>query len=392
VGNDDLDLASFSGYTPLQVLASVALENREKKDWTDEKDFTHIETLIMEAAEFLVRHGARLSIDAPPDKRLRRSASSGDEPASPTKTEPKSTVKSTSKMRKFLGGAPTSDATGDGNKSDEKASAKSGSKIRNIMGRKDSNDVLASPNKSERKASVKSVANLRNILDSDGKLKAAEVEWNGLSPVNATDHVSLVDDGEVDYPETDAPGGSNERSCAICWKPFGKITNRKHKCRVTLRFVCDDCSTKRLKSQDKEWRISDGQFLLGMVDAAKEKISLAAKAAERDHEESISVEKAREEIRRERLQEEESNRTSLFGDVIGQASNFVFGEEREEEPQQKVKNIMSSMSETRNALIDRGEKINSLGDKSARLVEASSDFARMAKELRKKQSERGIFW
>ncbi len=56
----------------------------------------------------------------------------------------------------------------------------------------------------------------------------------------------------------------------------------------------------------------------------------------------------------------------------------------------RVSGLMGSMNASRNAFNERGEKLNTLAEKTGALKDASEDFAKMAEELRKQQ-ERGIF-
>jgi ABC-type transporter Mla subunit MlaD len=95
--------------------------------------------------------------------------------------------------------------------------------------------------------------------------------------------------------------------------------------------------------------------------------------------------------------EEQSNRDSLFGGMLDQASNFVFGDNGDNTPSasasasDQVNGLSNSLNDTRDALNERGRKLESLGEKTSEMVNASADFAKMAKELQKK-SEGGLFW
>ena len=91
--------------------------------------------------------------------------------------------------------------------------------------------------------------------------------------------------------------------------------------------------------------------------------------------------------------EEQSNRESLFGGMLEAATNYVMGEDQNatQATSQQVSGLTASLDETRDALNQRGERLGTLNDKSAKMVDASADFANMAKELRK-QSEGGLFW
>jgi hypothetical protein len=211
--------------------------------------------------------------------------------------------------------------------------------------------------------------------------------------------------------DTSEAGGNNEKSCAICWVVFGALMNRKHKCRVSRRYICDECSTKRILCDGKEYRLSDGQFALARADAdevANEReADLNARArdtsmesrvpfaqgSERLPEKKPAARKSLKQLRLERLEAEgEADRNSLFGGIMGSAAKLFGTEGEPQTPTQsdEVKGLSDSLGQTRNALLERGDKLATLDDKSAKMVDASADFARMAKELRKK-SEKSWF-
>jgi ABC-type transporter Mla subunit MlaD len=107
----------------------------------------------------------------------------------------------------------------------------------------------------------------------------------------------------------------------------------------------------------------------------------------------VRSQKSHTALRLERLEAEESaDRDSLFGGMMEKATNYVFGQENEDtkRPAEQAEGLAASLAQTRDALNKRGEQLATLNDKSAKMVDASSDFARMAKELRKK-SEAGWF-
>jgi hypothetical protein len=150
----------------------------------------------------------------------------------------------------------------------------------------------------------------------------------------------------------------------------------------------------RVDRLEKSTLDSDGQLLLAAVDAGKEaSIRLHAKS-EQDRIQDVRTQKSHTALRLERLGAEESaDRDSLFDGMTEKATNYVFGREEEEDakrPAEQVEGLTASLGQTRDALNQRGEQLTTLNDKSAKMVDASSDFARMAKELRKK-SEAGWF-
>lgn len=355
--NDPFWSDEYVGHTPLQMLASIALSNVDGAAAIRDRQTK----LIHETAEFLVRNGARLSIDSPPLMRLRSNNGKGSS----------NSLKGSS----------------------DHSSRRSKLKI-------DSKEVMA-------------------VLGGEECLKLAQKEWSELKSVDVTTHGVLETDeftpkGDegVSLSDTDVPGGNSERSCAICWKEFGSVMNRKHRCRVTHRYLCDACSSKRIVSTNvigtkkaaTEYRLSDGQFLLARIDAAKDQSERAQARAREDEARARDAEQARAQARLERLEAETaSNRDSLFGGMVEQATTFVFGND-DSGPRTAVGNqqsasvarqagdLSATLNETRNAMLERGQKIQDLGDKSAKLVVASSDFARMAKELRRKTESQGLFW
>lgn len=170
--------------------------------------------------------------------------------------------------------------------------------------------------------------------------------------------------------DSDSPGGSDSCSCALCWSEFGVISNRKQFCQVTCRYVCDDCSKKRLKDNGSEYRISDGQFNLCRALAAKDIASSRSK---------------QQEASRYRRFREAQARSSLF-----KSNSFKLSVKQTDNGKQTASSLASSMlsnlGQTRNAVLERGDKLNTLADKSEALNNASMDFAAMAKELNKQQN------
>jgi hypothetical protein len=107
----------------------------------------------------------------------------------------------------------------------------------------------------------------------------------------------------------------------------------------------------------------------------------------------MAHERARAQARSDRLEAEQAaSRASLFSGVLDKATAAVFGENDESsKPARRVQDLSASLNQTRDALNERGVKLANLGEKSSQLVDASADFARMAKELRQK-SEGNFFW
>ena len=323
-GDEIKSLSEYFGFTPLQILVVAAKEAREidlKKQEAGDDDFDtmrtvrHIMEVIQSSAEVLMMNGARLNVPPPTPTRL-------DRETPPVCYSLKDAINGRS-----LSSLPPVDRNG----------------LKLIDG---DHVVLTLLGGADRvKSYQKSYASMANTVESTGALKIQK----GLS--------SALD--------SDAPGGSDACSCAICWSEFGMISNRKQFCKVTCRYVCNDCSTKRLVDNGSEYRISDGQFLLGKVEAGKATTNTRAK---------------KEEASRSRRLREAQARSSI---IKSKSSGKL------KDPAENVAATISSLGQTRDAVVERGDKLQSLADKSEALNNASLDFAQMAKQLNQQQSS---FW
>jgi uncharacterized protein YlaI len=317
-------LLNYVGFSPIHILAAASLEASNHKNDLGEEEYLLIEGSISEIYEFLVKHGARISLDPPPENR--RIVQSNINPGSKADTINKN--------------------------------------CRNIQSSKEFSDVLGSY-----------------------RLKTAEMAWKSMKPAESMGKYVLHTD-KVPIEDSPAPGGSDEKSCSICWKAFGTLLNRKHRCRIARRYVCDECSSKRVVENGEEHRVSDGQFLLVQANATKEFASQGEENAKKDQTMSAAA------ARLDRLEAEEAaNRNSLFGGIMENMGRAVFGDAEEESrtTSSDIQGLSASLDQTRDALNQRGEKLNTLAEKSDKLVEASRDFASMATELNK-QSQKGLFW
>ena len=325
-GSDRTSLDDFAGFAPLHVLALIALEFSTLKDKNPQ-----VGSIFGDVAELLVRNGARLSLDPPMKERLRHNKQN------PSPTWQRGAV-----------------------------------------------EILT--------AKIDCDNHVLSLLGGAERLSSAKTTWMETKKV-ANINTKCHDDEKTVVEDSKFAGGSDSLSCCICWGAFGTLMNRKHRCRVMNRYVCDECSSKRLVQASSENRLSDGQFNLARADTIREERQAqvnAAKELRNDPYTKEAMEQKHAALRTDRLvAEERSNRDSLFGGLVGSASNLVFG--NGESPRDQIGGLTATLGKTRDALNQRGEKLASLGDKSAQLVDSSSDFAKMAKELRK-QSEGGAFW
>ncbi|KAL3761521.1 hypothetical protein ACHAWU_006551 [Discostella pseudostelligera] len=291
-------LSCFIGFTPLQLLSVVAMEARSEIDLkareSDENNLElppvlrHISKIVQASAELLLLNGARISMPSPPSSRLNRPTLSGYHSLAMTLEDPK--IKSSRECLPL-----------------------------------DRNELVA-------------------LFGGVSRVNSALKAFKSKS-------VKVADACEIGSTsiDSDAPGGSDSISCAICWSEFGVVSHRKHLCRASRKFVCHECSTKRVVVNGTEHRISDGQYLLAIADTKK--------AAEK-----IKAGQAKQ----------------LF--------NGATNETTETHLKDRFANAMSGLGQAKNAVIERGAKLENLAEKSEALEQASLDFANMAKELNRSQN------
>lgn len=358
VFNGSEELGMYVGFAPIQILALAAVDALQHKESLGETLFLGVVGLIGNVADSMVKNGARMSLDAPSTTRLRKSPSSGS----------------------------IHDAATTGS---ERSSGEM-----NLIERTDEFNIASN-------------VQLADMIGGLERLKTAQLAWDSIKSIPSASGTFIFHMDKLAIEDSQAPGGSDEKSCAICWKPFGKLRNRKHRCRISRRHVCDECSSKRILSEGEEHRVSDGQFLLAKaekVKAVSKPVSLpvvGSLQAKKMHEKTQINKKTQPKSavvsRLERLEaEDQADRDSLFGSFLDNAAKAVFGEEPEKEDKAQAQadsigGLSDQLNQTRDALNQRGEKLNTLAEKSDRLVNASEDFASMAKKLNQ-STQGGFFW
>jgi FYVE zinc finger len=340
VGADEL--TAHIGFAPIQILGAAALDASAQKDVLGGEIFMRLMSMITTVADCLVRHGARLSLDEPPT------------------------------MRSIVRSSGIADF-----------SVGSGGNL---------------PLVDRSKLKIHANQNLADMLGMD-RLDASQMVWNSVKAVNACSGLILHDDTKSAIPDSQAPGGSSEKNCAICWRVFGALRFRRHRCRITKRHVCDECSSKRIIANGVEHRISDGQFLLAKENDARQESErlVAERQQDRIKRAQTAQHAGAATARLDRLEaEDRAQRDSLFGGVMEKMTTAVFGDSEAKDAASKasgeVSGLFASLGQTRDALNERGDKLNSLAEKSDKLVNASKDFASMAKELNRATSNKGLFW
>jgi len=229
---------------------------------------------------------------------------------------------------------------------------------------------------------------LLNLLGGKERLHAAQTSWSLKGSIPAYANMELRP-----KPSTD-----DSTACAVCWKPFGKIRNRKHWCRASHKFVCDECSSKRIIRVGDELRVSDGQYLLACFrnneTTAKAAVPCELALEVANNASNVSI---RSKQHRSTVKEEDESRDELFGglNAIGKTMmNFLSGTDDEDTADQTMSGLTTTLGQTRDALNERGSKLRSLSEKTSALADASKDFAAMAKALKESQQKAnaGFFW
>jgi len=304
----------------------------------------------------LLEHGARLNLDIPPHSRINRS------------------------MNRSVLGRSSSDVDSIIEASEDKLPQI----VRWLVKVDDNEDVL-------------------HAFGGKEVLEKAKQRWSQFRSVHSSRVLHLIRNKQTIDESHDVPGGSDERSCALCWSAFGTLLNRRQLCRITRRYVCDQCSSKRIVAGQDEYRVTDGQFLFAKSEAAK-KQQTSRKHFDRENTMSKRMIMAQAQAARAQAQTtraavsqtpprrdpKQSEREELFGGFIGKAYSFMTGENPVDEEESRMDSLSASLEGARDALNARGEKLSTLSDKTSRLADQSRDFAQLAKEL--ERSERGLFW
>mmetsp|Transcript_3249 Transcript_3249/g.4571 ORF Transcript_3249/g.4571 Transcript_3249/m.4571 type:complete len:1057 (+) Transcript_3249:8-3178(+) len=356
----DADLNDFIGYTPLQILSYVVLitDNfNHQEDGHDHSEacslFQSLLSCVLASAEILTRYGARISVDPPPAFR----------------------------------------------KGKKRESKKDLSEFEGIS------YSLIFPKID--KSCLKMDANEAIIAAFGGKksLDNARSEFLQIKSVNSTSYIQLIDKNLSYIPDSNEPGGSDISSCALCWTSFGMVLDRKHLCRSSRRYVCEECSSKSVISNSVAHRVSDGQFNLAWMDFEQHRTKEFHLQQEKLRITNLCIAKAnsRKESRSEQKENfpqrysSNSDRSELFGGVFGRVKNYfedIYASPKQQKAICEVNQghaLSNSLNRTKNAFNERGERLNSLSEKTAGLKDAASDFAKMAKELERSQRG-GFFW
>lgn len=319
-------LTAYLGFTPLQILIAAAIEVKmidssdlKEKDNDYVRAVKNIIETIQSCAKILMEKGARVNMPPPPVSRLDRNTPPG-----------------CYSFKDAMEGAQNA-----------KIPPVSRDGLKNL----DNKQILTLlVGADHMKAPLKLFSSLPKSINSVGTLQSI-----------TTSRYS------------NAPGGSDDCSCAICWSEFGLISNRKHLCRVSGRYVCNDCSTKRLLENGTEQRISDGLYNLATFE--QKSGNRKTKVTSRD----ASVKSASTST-------SDRNRSFLgLGSSSGSSATDK-KEQRNLSATERITSAISGLGQAKDAVIERGAKLEGLAEKTEALNNASIDFMNMAKELERQQN------
>ncbi len=336
-GNESKRLTAYFGFTPLQILIAAAMEVKViDSSYQNDKNTEYLRAvkniieIIQSCAKTLMEKGARINMPPPPATRLDRN------------TPP--------------GCYSLTDAIEDAQNARVPPVSRDG--LKNI----DNKHILTLLGGADRlKAPLKLFGSLPKSVDSVGTLQFVTTSR-----------------------DSDAPGGSDDCSCAVCWSEFGLISNRKHICRASGRYVCNDCSTKRLLENGTEQRISDGLYNLATFEqktvSGTRKTQVSSRAASIIHGASSLDSKSASSST------SDSNRSFLG---LGSSSGSSAADKKEQRSlsaTERITSAFSGLGQAKDAVIERGAKLEGLAEKTEALNNASIDFMKMAKELERQQN------
>lgn len=230
-----------------------------------------------------------------------------------------------------------------------------------------------------------------NLMGGKERLLAAWTSWSIKGSIAAPSVFELRC-----KPTSD---DSTASFCTICWKPFGKLRSRKHWCRSSHCYVCDDCSSKRVIKFGEELRVSDGQYLLAsFLNAQQSSVDASTVDSNKDTSTailSLATSRKPSSLRSSSAEETEEEREELFSGFSSMGKtmmNFFTGQDQGEEG--TMSGLTETLGQTKDALLERGTKLSSLSEKTSALADSSREFAALAKALKESQQKAnsGFFW
>lgn len=343
-GNESKRLTTYFGFTPLQILVAAAKEVQVFESSSQKEKYGQAVKNIMEiihsCAKTLLEKGARVNMLPPPVTRLDRGTPPGCYSLNDAMEGTKNTI------------VPHVN--------------------RDVLNKLDNKQILT-------------------LLGGADRLKAPQKLFGSLP--KSVDGVGSLQFGTTSRDSV-APGGSDDTSCAVCWSEFGLISNRKHLCRASGRYVCNDCSTKRLFANGAEQRITDGLYNLATFEKntaggtrknqVSSRIASACHATSRLDMKSNRGSSTLTSDRNRSFLGLSSSSASLSSSSASGATDKK--EQRNLSATERITSAISGLGQAKDAVLERGAKLEGLAEKTEALNNASVDFMNMAKELERQQN------
>lgn len=221
-------------------------------------------------------------------------------------------------------------------------------------------------------------------------------EWSTDATINA-DLISVAVGG-LSNPNDEAPRQNSGKDCCILCSASFTLFKRMHHCRMCEVLVCDDCSKKRAIVDASPVRCCDACFniLHEKTLAARQKALLSSikplpkssSSNNNNNSNSNSNSSSNSTPGKAATAQEQAKlkRDLLSGATRSNTDDAAKGSKTGSTAGGGLSETMNTMAELKDRMNERGEKLSKLSDRSGELSNAASDFAKMAKELNRKQT------
>jgi len=182
--------------------------------------------------------------------------------------------------------------------------------------------------------------------------------------------------------------------CLLCSEDF-TLTKRRHHCRHCGLLVCALCSSKKYHTPakvDESLRACDSCYNIMSCKASEE-------ARKRRKQRAIEREKDKEKNEqddalykrladhKEKMKQKEEQRKAKELEEKQKKLDAENPQNKQQKANQQTAQTTAALNKNKQMLLERGEKLNEMQDKSAKLADDSENFASLAAQLRKKQEK-----
>lgn len=177
-----------------------------------------------------------------------------------------------------------------------------------------------------------------------------------------------------------------KETCSLCSFQF-TLFKRQHHCRMCSILCCDACSSKRTIVDSNQLRCCDSCFniIQNKINIVKQRsITNSIKPYTQNKNNSKDLTNDKKDKNKLDLLSSSNNNKERDRTTSKDNKN-----NRPSSPNNEINNnivgTVNLLNETKHKLLERGEKINQLSDKSADLANAASEFANIARQLNQQQ-------